>query len=293
MRAWACLRFMCVVPWRKNDPSMIFMATFFRVGSVSFCFVCFSDDTPTANRRHHTRNLVHGKLAADETFNHGVTWYSKSSVKIIQTTINIASRRSPNIRQSFVGREVDSERIAVFNQLGCKEVSFFFYHIWEGLNYCRKCCPVNYWSASFSGIRQSGSLWPKQTYWSNNLKVKLILAFVTDPKKAVDWRRWFCDTSTATEKETALVAVIWDWHRNIRLCSHRNWRSTTTNKQIGDQLPPTISVYWSDARASKCITDQSQSTKTFAFFESGIMRKIGPGSHLECRVCFTSGRFHI
>ena len=50
-----------------------FYGNFFRVGSVSFCFVCFSDDTPTANRRHHTRNLVHGKLAADETFNHGVT----------------------------------------------------------------------------------------------------------------------------------------------------------------------------------------------------------------------------
>ena len=46
-----------------------------------------------------------------------------------------------------------------------------YYQIWEGLNYCRKCCHAAYWSVFFSGIRQSGSLWPTQAYWSNNLEV--------------------------------------------------------------------------------------------------------------------------
>ena len=73
--------------------------------------------TSTANRRHHTRNLVHGKLAADETSDHDITRYGKYSVNIIQTTINIASRISPNIRHIFLGRAVGSERSAVFNQL--------------------------------------------------------------------------------------------------------------------------------------------------------------------------------
>ena len=82
--------------------------------------------TITANRRHHTRNLVHGKLAADETSNHCVTRHSECSVKIIKTTINIASRRSPNIRQIFVGRAVGSERSAVFNQLDWKRIFIFF-----------------------------------------------------------------------------------------------------------------------------------------------------------------------
>ena len=84
----------------------------FYVGSVSFCFVYFQM-TPTANRRHHTRNLVHGKLAADATSNHCTARYSKTCVKIIQTTIYNASRRSPNIRHNFVGRAVGSERSEV------------------------------------------------------------------------------------------------------------------------------------------------------------------------------------
>ena len=90
MRAWACLRFLCVVLKEKRskhefDGNFVFV----RVGSVSFCFVYFQM-TVIANRRHHTRNLVHGKLDVDETPNHCVTRYSKCSVKIIQTTINIA-----------------------------------------------------------------------------------------------------------------------------------------------------------------------------------------------------------
>ena len=34
-----------------------------------------------------------------------------------------------------------------------------------------------------SGIRQSGSLWPTQAYWSNNLKVQSIFSFCDIPKK--------------------------------------------------------------------------------------------------------------
>ena len=66
--------------------------------------------TPTANRRHHTSNLVHGKLAVDEASDHDITRFGKHSVNIIQTAINIASRRSPNIRHNFVGRTLSHLR---------------------------------------------------------------------------------------------------------------------------------------------------------------------------------------
>jgi hypothetical protein len=89
------------------DGNTIFVLVLFRFASFTFQM------TPTANRRHHTRNLVHGKLAVDDTSNHCITRYSKTCVKIIQTTIYIASRRSPNVRHNFVGRAVGSERSAV------------------------------------------------------------------------------------------------------------------------------------------------------------------------------------
>ena len=67
-----------------------------------------------------------------------------------------------------------------------KEFLFFqlYYQIWESHNYCRKYCPAAYWSFSFSGIRQSGSLWPTQAYWSNNLKVQSIFSFCDIPKSS-------------------------------------------------------------------------------------------------------------
>jgi hypothetical protein len=40
---------------------------------------CISDDT-NSNRRQHTRNLVHGKLAADDTSNHCITTVTKMHV---------------------------------------------------------------------------------------------------------------------------------------------------------------------------------------------------------------------
>jgi hypothetical protein len=57
------------------DDNIIFALVLFRFASFAFQM------TPTANRRHHTRNLVHGKLVVDETSNHGNT--SKYSVNII------------------------------------------------------------------------------------------------------------------------------------------------------------------------------------------------------------------
>ena len=56
--------------------------------------------TPTANRRHYTRNLEHDKLAVDEASNHGVIRYSKWSGKIIQTTINM--HQDPPISDTII-----------------------------------------------------------------------------------------------------------------------------------------------------------------------------------------------
>jgi hypothetical protein len=68
--------------------------------SVLFRFASFAfQRTPTANRSHHTRNLEHGKLAVDETFNRGIIRYSKYSVKIIQTTMSVGSKRSAVFNQ--------------------------------------------------------------------------------------------------------------------------------------------------------------------------------------------------
>jgi hypothetical protein len=66
-----------------------------------------------------------------------------------------------------------------------------------------------------------------------------------------------------------IAAVIWDKESVWCLVCHRNWRSTTANNRIGDQLPATISVYQSDASAYICLsvfTGQFQSIKLFAFF---------------------------
>jgi hypothetical protein len=45
----------------ESDGNVIFVLVLFRFAS--FCFQV----TPTANRRHHTRNLVQGQLDVDET----------------------------------------------------------------------------------------------------------------------------------------------------------------------------------------------------------------------------------
>jgi hypothetical protein len=68
------------------------------VGSVSFCFVYFQM-TPTANRRHHTRNLVHGKLAVDETFIHS----NKNTHEIVESSIHYCNKRGPQQSTHFFG----------------------------------------------------------------------------------------------------------------------------------------------------------------------------------------------
>ena len=117
--------------------------------------------TITANGRHHTKNLVHGKLAVDETCNHCIARYSKTCVKIIQTAFYIASRRSPNIQHSFEGWAVGSEHSAVFNQLDWKKGDFFLLARLYSINliekrfqldWKRKCCHAAYWSFPFLGF---------------------------------------------------------------------------------------------------------------------------------------------
>jgi hypothetical protein len=95
-------------PKHEFDASITFQLVLFR-------FVSF------AYRRIHCKQTTKYKdilyIVVDEASNHGITRYSKFSVKIIQTTMDIASRRFPDIRHNFVGKAVGSERSAVFNQL--------------------------------------------------------------------------------------------------------------------------------------------------------------------------------
>jgi hypothetical protein len=69
----------CVLKERQSqhelDGKVVFVLVLVH-GSVSFCFVYFQM-TPTANRRHHTRGLVHGKLAVDGVSNHCITTVTK------------------------------------------------------------------------------------------------------------------------------------------------------------------------------------------------------------------------
>ena len=52
-----------------------------------------------------------------------------------------------------------------------------------------------------------------------------------------------------------------------------------------------VPVRWQDLdKCYRFFTGQSQSIKFFAFFESSIMRKIGPGSRPGSRACCVSGR---
>ena len=52
-----------------------------------------------------------------------------------------------------------------------------------------------------------------------------------------------------------------------------------------------VPVRWQDLDMwYRFFTGQSQSIKFFAFFESSIMRKIGPGSRPGSRACCVSGR---
>jgi hypothetical protein len=59
-----------------------------------------------------------------------------------------------------------------------------------------------------------------------------------------------------------------------------NWKQTTGNNRF---VPVRCSVL-------PVFIGQSQSIKFFAFFESSIMRKIGPGSRPGSRACCVSGR---
>ena len=59
----------CVLKEKQSEHdfegNLVLVLVLFRFAS---CF--FLQMTPTENRKHHIRNLVHGKLAVDETSSH-------------------------------------------------------------------------------------------------------------------------------------------------------------------------------------------------------------------------------
>jgi hypothetical protein len=53
-------------------------------------------------------------------------------------------------------------------------------------------------------------LWPTQAYWSNNLKVQSILAFVTYQKNGVIEEGDFVTFRISHSEGNRIAAVIWD-----------------------------------------------------------------------------------
>ena len=74
------------------------------------------------------------------------------------------------------------------------------------------------------------------------------------------------------------------------LVLHRKLRSTTASNQIGDQQGPSTRSYRSISGPTSVLPVRLNQSSCFAFFESSIMCKIGPGSRLGCRACCVSGK---
>ena len=66
--------------------------------------------TPTANRRHHTRWLVPGKLAVDETSNHCITTVTKMHVNWSKVTFTIVTKWDLNSQPEFFGGAIGDGR---------------------------------------------------------------------------------------------------------------------------------------------------------------------------------------
>ena len=123
------------------------------------------------------------------------------------------------------------------------------------------------------------------------LKCIINFSFCDIPKKTVNWR-WFCDIPSATAKEIASVAVIWDKESGPMFSLPL--QLALNEGQQSNRRPTRTNIPFIPARYTVRVVFYRWVliNQAFVFFESSIIRKIGPSSRPGAgRVVFRIGPF--